>query len=282
VAARSDRPGSLAPRSELRLRVVSALVLAPVVLALVWAGGPAFALLCAVTAGMVLMEWTAVVRSGRVDAAYIVSVAALTLALGFVLAGRFGAAGACVLAGAALAAIAARSEPARPLWAALGPLCAGIVLLGGPLLRFDAEFGLAAMLWVLILVWASDTGAFVAGRSLGGPKLWAAISPNKTWAGVIGGLLLSALAGGLCAHLAAGTPLATAFALSASFGLVAQAGDLLESAFKRRFSVKDAGRLIPGHGGILDRVDSLAAVLAVAAALGLARSGSAAQGLLVW
>ncbi len=161
-------------------------------------------------------------------------------------------------------------------WPAIG--VAYIALAGGALiyLRSGGETGRDALFWLLSVVWASDIGAFAAGRLIGGPRLAPRISPNKTWAGVAGGLLAAAAAGGTAIFVLGGGPAWLATALGAGIGAVAQAGDLAESALKRRFGVKDAGGWIPGHGGLLDRVDGLMIAAVVAALIAAAAGGSMA------
>lgn len=131
-------------------------------------------------------------------------------------------------------------------------------------LRTDADSGFQIIYWLLFVVWTSDTFAYLVGSIVGGPKLAPGISPNKTWSGLVGALIGGGLAGLLAASLwnPAGTGGLIWFSVFLAF--VGQMGDLLESAVKRRFGVKDTGRLIPGHGGILDRVDALLAVAVVA------------------
>ena len=142
-------------------------------------------------------------------------------------------------------------------------------------LRADAEWGRATMFWLFALVWSADTGAYAFGRIIGGPKLAPGISPNKTWAGMAGAVLCAAAAGAVAAYIIqAGTDIFLLALFSAFLGAVDQAGDLLESAFKRHFGVKDTGRLIPGHGGLLDRADGLLAVVGVTALISLAGKGN--------
>ncbi len=152
------------------------------------------------------------------------------------------------------------------------------------LLRRDVELGLVAILFLFALVWATDVAGYFAGRAFGGPKLAPKISPNKTWSGAAGGTIGAMLAGLGVAALA-GIDNLVAIAIVA-FGLsaVAQVGDLFESGVKRRFGAKDASHLIPGHGGVMDRLDGFIAAAAAAMALGVARASmdTAAQGLLLW
>jgi phosphatidate cytidylyltransferase len=169
-------------------------------------------------------------------------------------------------------------------WLAGGIAYAGVLLFAPLILRRDPALGFAAIGFVFAIVWGTDIAAYFAGRAIGGPKLWPAVSPKKTWAGAIGGTLGGIAAGLLAARLmgvAAGPMLALVACL---LSVVAQAGDLLESAIKRHFGAKDASQLIPGHGGLMDRLDGFLTAVAAAAMVGLARGGLAepAHGLLVW
>jgi phosphatidate cytidylyltransferase len=132
-------------------------------------------------------------------------------------------------------------------------------------LRSDLQYGFAVVVFLLLVVWATDTLAFVFGRSIGGPKLWPSVSPNKTWAGFIGGVSSSAFVGAVFAFTVPGASSWKLAVIALVLGMIAQAGDLAESALKRHFNVKDAGALIPGHGGLMDRLDGFVAVAVVAA-----------------
>ncbi len=158
-------------------------------------------------------------------------------------------------------------QPARP--AAPGLLLAGlayIALAYAALLALrDGPSGRLDVLFIMVVVWAGDIGAYGAGRQLGGPRLAPGISPGKTWSGAVGGTLAAVLAGAALAHWAW-----RAAALALGLSLVAQAGDLLESAVKRRLGAKDSSKLIPGHGGLLDRLDGVLAASPVALAVWLA------------
>jgi phosphatidate cytidylyltransferase len=135
------------------------------------------------------------------------------------------------------------------------------------LLRNDPAVGLQQILWIVALVIVADTGAYIAGRSIGGPKLAPRISPNKTWAGLGGAVVSAAIVGAITALVLGRPSIVPLTAVSAGLAIVEQAGDLAESAFKRHFGVKDASNIIPGHGGALDRVDGLIAVAAAVAGL---------------
>ena len=152
---------------------------------------------------------------------------------------------------------------------ALGVLYIGIAGLCLIELRHDNEAGRDNILFLLSAVWASDIGAYMAGRVFGGPRLWPQVSPNKTWSGSIGGLVFAMLVGALLTLVLAPGSMARAAAVAAILAVATQAGDLLESAIKRHFKVKDTSSLIPGHGGLLDRLDGLLAAAPVAALLAL-------------
>jgi phosphatidate cytidylyltransferase len=170
----------------------------------------------------------------------------------------------------------------RPAWLGVGVLVAAVpcglliwLRLGG---AEGGEWGRVTVLWLLAAVWATDIGAYVAGRTIGGPKLWPAVSPNKTWAGLVGGAAAAGAAGVATAWLV--EPVQPGFLgpFSAALAVVAQGGDLAESAVKRRFGVKDSGRLIPGHGGLYDRVDGLIAAIVLVAAC----NAVAGRSVLLW
>jgi phosphatidate cytidylyltransferase len=172
----------------------------------------------------------------------------------------------------------------RHMWAASGLLYAGAVLLSSIALRRDPQLGLVALYFLFAVVWVTDILAYFSGRAIGGPRLAPAISPHKTWAGAIGGAVGAVAAGVAVAELAALENIAAIGAIALVLSIAAQAGDLFESAVKRRFGVKDASHAIPGHGGFMDRLDGYAAAATLAAIFGILRAGldSAAQGLLQW
>ena len=266
------QPSASASRSSLGPRVISALVLAPVALILVWLGGWALAAFTGFVAILMIFEWSRLTAAGGPGWARSATVAVLLAALFAAALGAFGWALAMVLLGAAAASLSGLAT--RPLaWLGAGIVYVGLPCLALLWLRGRSPQGLETVLWVLALVWAVDIGAYFAGRTVGGPKLAPRISPSKTWAGLGGGVLAAILVGALAAW-AAGASVASIAALSAGLAILEQAGDLMESAIKRHFHVKDAGSLIPGHGGVLDRVDGLIAVLIAVAGLSLAAGGS--------
>jgi phosphatidate cytidylyltransferase len=167
----------------------------------------------------------------------------------------------------------------RRLELAFGFPYLGLAAVALPWLRADPFVGLPNTLFVLVVVWTSDIGAYLVGRLIGGPKLAPAISPGKTWSGAAGGLVSAALASlAVAACFSPGLSPLHVTASAVALGVVSQAGDLLESALKRHFGVKDSGRIIPGHGGLLDRVDALLAVAPVAALLAF----TVGRGVVLW
>jgi phosphatidate cytidylyltransferase len=182
--------------------------------------------------------------------------------------------------------------PQRRIWCAGGIPYAGVVELAPVVLRHDHEFGAAAIFFLFAVVWATDILGYFIGRAVGGPKLATQISPNKTWSGACGGAL-GALAAGVAVVEVTVVPavpgagravLIAAACIALTLSIIAQVGDLFESAVKRRFGVKDASHVIPGHGGFMDRLDGFLAAAAVAALIGLLRGGpdASARGLLLW
>lgn len=270
--------------SEFQLRLASALVLIPATLGAVWFGGLAFAALIWLGGVLVAWEWSQIVE-GKAFGPGFWSLAGL---VSVIVAGNviFGAATAIIGASALGAAIVVAGLARAGLnWWTLG----GIVYVALPVLallglRGSVGLGLAATIWLLALVWAGDSAAYATGRLVGGPKLAPAISPGKTWSGAIGGLVASGSVGVIAALMIGGTSVVALGLASVVVGAIAQMGDLAESALKRYYAVKDSGNLIPGHGGVLDRVDALVFAAVAAAALGLVRSGAAspAQGVLIW
>ncbi|HWK47874.1 MAG TPA: phosphatidate cytidylyltransferase [Stellaceae bacterium] len=243
-------------------RVVSSVILAPVALAAVYYGSPWFALLVAVATAGMTWEWGRLIgwTETGVEAALLIGLGAGTA----LVAGLLSPSGAVGLAVGATLAMYVLSRRAKrgPLWLAAGLVwillpCAGLIWL-----RDDAEIGLATTIWMLALVWAVDIGAYVTGKSVGGPRLAPRISPTKTWSGLGGGVVGAAIVG-LVAALVLEVPSPWVLVgASGVLALIEQIGDIAESYAKRRFGVKDSSDLIPGHGGILDRLDGMLAVAA--------------------
>jgi phosphatidate cytidylyltransferase len=267
-------------RRNLVMRVIAALVLAPAAISMAYLGGWIWAALATLAAIGLYAEWLSIVGvAGRwqVTAAGIVALFLMGWWLGQ---GRFEALLVTLALGLVIVGALASD---RRIWAAAGFFYAATAQVAAILTRMDPVHGLSALILILLVVWATDIGGYVAGRSIGGPKLWPRISPNKTWAGAIGGFAASLLvASGFAAFKLAGT--APLLLLGAVLSIAAQFGDLFESAIKRRFGVKDSGHIIPGHGGVLDRLDGFVAAVVLAAIFGLLRGGvdGVGHGLMIW
>jgi phosphatidate cytidylyltransferase len=169
------------------------------------------------------------------------------------------------------------------LWRLAGLLYAGVLFAGAMALRSDTAYGFSAILLLFAVVWSTDIAGYFVGRAVGGAKLAPRISPGKTWAGAIGGAVAAVLAAFVVAATMQSQVLPL-MVLGLLLSVASQAGDLLESFIKRRFGAKDAGFLIPGHGGVMDRIDGFWAALVVASVIGLIRGGleSPARGLMLW
>ncbi len=268
---------------DLLVRIASAAVLAPVVLAAVWFGGWYFAGLLGVAAVLMARE-IARLLFGEASVGNVVPLAVTALvALALAAEGLTSAALAAGAAGLAFA-LAARSwtgERLRPALFAYAYLVLPLVALVW--LRADPGLGLAVTLWLLATVWAIDIFAYFAGRFIGGPKLAPRISPKKTWAGLIGGMAGAVAVAVVTWNLLDAGSLLPLIAIAVFLTVIEQAGDFAESALKRRADVKDSGNLIPGHGGILDRVDGLIAVTLGVALLALVNdAANPASGVLIW
>jgi phosphatidate cytidylyltransferase len=245
-------------------RIISAAILAPVILLDIYVGGLWFDLLMILAAGLMGWEWARLCGEGRFGPAGFIAIAAL---IGVPFAFTLGASRHALLElvlGALLAgAVALFTRPKQVIWIVAGTLYIGLACLALLWLRSVPEQGRELVFWLLAVVWATDIGAYFAGRGIGGPKLAPKISPNKTWAGLIGGALAAGLVGALAAGFLGGDAMLLVVG-GMVLAVIAQGGDLLESWCKRHFGVKDSGHIIPGHGGILDRVDGLLAVFPVA------------------
>lgn len=253
--------------------------MAAVVLVALAAGPTAFAALIGVGVVVLAWEWACLTGGGRFG-----SIGAV-LALAMIVVAAVAAVGhgtlalaVAVLAATILLILARATGHAHPRWIAFGAPYIGVPATALIWLRGDAESGRELILWLLLTVWATDIGAFFAGRLIGGPRLAPRISPKKTWAGLGGAIVASALIGIALARLDSHAPSAVVLAaFGAALAVIAQAGDLGESWVKRRFGAKDSSHLIPGHGGLFDRVDGL-----IAAATALALGQYLTGGVLEW
>lgn len=269
---------------DLGVRTISALVLIPLVLAGVWAGGIWFQAFAALLAVLMAYEWCKL--SHRHGSAQFALHAAAALAGALIPVHSGPGAALIVIAILWLAsAIATRLQGSEATaWSYLGVPYVGLPAMALVLLRSDPVNGLSSIVWVMVTVWSADTLAYFAGRIIGGPKLAPRISPKKTWAGMGGAIAGSALASVIFCAIAGYGGTVVLAAIAGLLAIVEQAGDLFKSAWKRFHGVKDSGDLIPGHGGVIDRVDGLVAVATAAAVIGWMRGGmdATATGLLVW
>ena len=245
--------------SNLQLRVISALVMAIVVLGLTWLGGLPFRILSAAIAAAIFYEWCAMARTVANGSFQMLAAACLGVVLVALVAGYSAPVVLAVLGFALIAALAAGLLRGQGTWPGAGLAYAGLAAVSIAFLRDSDNAGLMAILFLFAVVWATDILAYFVGRAIGGPKLAPSISPGKTWSGAVGGTL-GGMAAGLAVATAAGST-STALLLAAALllSVVSQIGDLFESWIKRRHGVKDSGKLIPGHGGVMDRVDGLVA-----------------------
>ncbi len=265
--------------ADLGVRSASALVLAPVVVGAIWAGGMWFTAFALFLGVLLAFEWSSIVYPSNVRQFAIYALASICAGL-FVI--DFGIVRTTGLIAIFAAISIASSWQTLNKWKLLGVPYVALPIMALVVLHSDTQWGLYAILWCVIIVWSADILAYFAGRTIGGPKLAPTLSPKKTWAGMGGAVAGAAMSSIAFSHFM-DLPAWPLFGLAAVFAVVEQGGDILESALKRAHGVKDSSNLIPGHGGVLDRVDGLIAVILAATLVGyLHNAQSAAQGLLLW
>ncbi|CCD93983.1 Phosphatidate cytidylyltransferase (CDP-diacylglycerol synthase) [Bradyrhizobium sp. ORS 375] len=266
--------------SNLLMRIAAALVLVPLALGAAYAGGVFWTALVTLVAVGLYLEWLMVI--GEVRTVSVGTSGALAIAIAG-LCCAFGLIDVAVVVLAVGLIAATLLAAGRRVWVAAGFVYAAAAELASVLVRFDQQQGWYALVLVFLVVWSSDIGGYVAGRSIGGVRLAPRVSPNKTWAGAIGGFVASLVAASAWSLAGAGG-LGAMLVLAAVLSVVSQLGDLAESAVKRHFGVKDSSHIIPGHGGLLDRLDGYVAAIVFAALVGLLRGGldGVGRGLLVW
>jgi phosphatidate cytidylyltransferase len=268
--------------SDLAPRVSSSVVLAAIALVALWIGGMAFALFWLAAALAVLWEWQALIGEMRRRLRFLIGAVGLAVAAAFATYVALGFACLALIVSAALV-ISIAQQPDRMVGGA-GVLYAGALATSAIALRQSDAFGLLAIAWLFAVVWGTDIMAYFGGRFIGGPKLWPRVSAGKTWSGTLIGIVSGALIGLAVAAAGLQHPATLAlFCLGLLLAAVSQAGDLAESALKRRFGVKDSGALIPGHGGVMDRLDGFTAAALCAALIGTSRHYPfIAAGLFSW
>jgi phosphatidate cytidylyltransferase len=278
----SEQKASPAERDARNLitRVASAIVLVPLAIAAAWAGGWYWAALVTVCAIGLFVEWL-MMSQGALNPTLAASGAvALAIAAPFLALGNINAA--LVVLALGVIAVAFRSSVPRS-WAIGGFLYAAAAQMSSIVVRLDGSEGFIALVFIFLVVWCTDIGGYFAGRTIGGPKLWPRVSPNKTWSGAAGGFVVSLLVAAGFAMNGFGR-MAPLLLIAAALSVASQLGDLFESAVKRRFGVKDSSHIIPGHGGLMDRLDGYVAAVVLAAILGILRGGAGGAGtaLMVW
>ncbi|PPD17702.1 MAG: phosphatidate cytidylyltransferase [Methylocystis sp.] len=282
-AGRSPGKPSAGGFADLGPRVASAAAMVIAALGALYLGGDVFALFWLAAAFAVSWEWQNLIGGEGRAARIAIGGAAVAAAMAF---GRISMPGAAALAIALLALTAgALAGAERRRWAATGVVYAGALAFSVCLLRESADVGALAIAFLFAVVWGTDIFAYFGGRLIGGPKLWPRVSAGKTWSGTITGVLCGALLGLVAVYLGAGPQLANwrVFLVGLAAAAFSQCGDLFESSVKRRFGVKDSSQLIPGHGGVMDRLDGFIFASAFAAAVGLLRGApSVAAGLFFW
>jgi phosphatidate cytidylyltransferase len=279
ATARTDT--SAPSNRNLLLRVVSALLLAPLAVGAAYLGEWPFALFWGLAALAVWWEWVRLIDPHGSRGALVLGASALVLETLLAGSGRVEKALLIVLL-ALLGVIVPATKDAK--WVAGGIVYASALLLSPLVLRADAQLGIVAILLLFAVVWSTDIGGYFGGRAFGGPKLAPAISPKKTWSGAIVGTVTAIATALALAIWQPGLSLPAIALLAGILSAVSQAGDLFESFFKRRFGAKDASGLIPGHGGVMDRLDGFIVAASAAAVIGVVRGGfeAAATGAIVW
>ncbi len=269
--------------ADLLPRLISALALMVLALGALWFGGAVFVATWTAAALAVHWEWQSMIGAARKDERVLIGAVALVLAVILICRMAFWPASFCLALGASVvAAIAGRG---LRVWAGLGVFYAGALVGSLCFLDADSVFGPRAILWLFAIVWGTDIFAYFGGRMVGGPKIWPKISPGKTWSGTSIGIACGAILGTFVGVQGLPEPVSIfpVFVLSFVTAAVAQAGDMFESWMKRRYGVKDSSHLIPGHGGLMDRLDGFIAAAFIAVVVGLCHGGaSSAASLFVW
>lgn len=259
--------------ADLKPRLVAGVVLGVLTLALTYAGPLPFAVVILAAALLMSWEWGRVVRGEDWGMSFVVHALAVALATVLAAAGHPLLGLVALLVGAVVLLV--MPSAASRMISAFGVAYVGVPAISMVWLRSDEPLGFLAILFVFLVVWGSDIAAFAAGRTFGGAKLWPRVSPNKTWSGFIAALLAGLVGGAVFASFVPGASSLGLALTGLALAIVAQLGDLAESALKRWFGVKDTSALIPGHGGVMDRADSTVAVSTVIAVMALAIDASA-------
>jgi phosphatidate cytidylyltransferase len=276
-----DRGRAASQKSEVLLRIASAIVLAALALGAAIASPWSFLVLIILCGIIVAWEWGRLVRGEGLDRIAILEATAVA-AVAILLTLKRADLAALALAVAAVAVALLSRSSGRSAWSLSGLLYAALPAAALAFLRSDPSLGAIAVLYLFAVAWTTDTASYGAGRLIGGPKFAPRISPRKTWSGFIVGTLTPALVGYAFALALKGTSAWRLALVSVALALACQLGDLLESAVKRHFGAKDMSQLIPGHGGLLDRIDGLLIAAILASLIALRDSANPGRGLLIW
>lgn len=276
-----ERERAAGRRPEVILRIVFAVVLAAVALAATIFSPWSFLILVMVGGGLVAWEWGKLTRGSGFDGTALISAVSVAAVAVLASVGRPDLA-AFILAATSVAIVFASPTRAQSAWSLAGLAYAALPAFALVWLRGDAALGAMAVIYLFAVAWTTDTASYGAGRLLGGPKLAPRISPQKTWSGFIAGALMPALVGLAFAAALKSSSAAKLALASVALALACQIGDLAESWVKRRFGAKDMSQLIPGHGGLLDRVDGFLFAALLAALIALRDPANPGRGLLIW
>jgi phosphatidate cytidylyltransferase len=268
-------------KPEIVRRLASAVVLAAVALGATMFSPWSFLVLVMVGGGLVAWEWGQLTRGNGFDGTALVAAVSVAAIAIFVSFGRPDYA-LFMLATTGVVIGFTTFASGGAAWSIAGLVYAALPAAALVFLRSDGSLGLIAVLYLFAVAWTTDTASYAAGRLIGGPKLAPRISPRKTWSGFIVGALAPALVGVLFAIALKGSSAVRLALVSVALALACQAGDLMESWVKRRFGAKDSSQLIPGHGGLLDRIDGLLFAAVLAALIALRDPAHPARGLLIW
>jgi len=282
VSPRNPILAATAGRNNLVLRLGSAAVMVPLALGAAYLGSFAFLAFWMIAALGVLWEWDGLVCAHDKNAVFTIgAVAIIGSSLLWALDRPIPA---LMLIGLGMLGATSLASRIRRAWCVAGLAYASVMLLASLVLRRDPALGFLAIVFVFAVVWSTDVVAYAAGRALGGPKLMQRVSPNKTWTGATGGLVAGIVGGVAVAKFAGIGNIAALGLVAFVLSVASQAGDLLESAIKRQFDVKDTSWLIPGHGGLMDRLDGFITAVAAAVIIGILHGGVEAPGggLLIW
>jgi phosphatidate cytidylyltransferase len=270
--------------SDLPKRLLSGVVMIALALWSLFEGGLVFDVFWLMAALLIFWEWQRIVGPRALLPRLLVGGVSLLASAGLARLHHFDFSLLALFVGGV--AVAIMAPVGQKIWHSCGVVYAGALILSLYVLRHSVLDGFEAIVWLFALVWGTDVMAYIGGRIMGGPKLWPRVSPSKTWSGFITGITSGALLGVVVLFLLSSSTLSLAkvFVLGLLTCAVAQGGDLLESSIKRHFGVKDASHLIPGHGGLMDRLDGFITASVFAAAIGCYQAGvaAAAHGIVAW